>query len=648
MSTLDLDPVIDPAAGSAPQPPVPATDVSVVVVGAGPAGLVTAIELARQGLAPLVIERHGSTSIFPRATGISTRSMELFRNYGIDDDVRRGGWRVIPREAAVQRLDDPAPVEAALGFPDAESARAVSPTTAAVSPQDHLEPVLVEHLRSLGGEVRFATELVSFEQDSDGVSVVLRDRETGASSSVRTAYLVGADGHRSTVRSSLGIAMEGPDDLGRFLSILFRADLSQVIGETRYGLYTLPGPIGPDGPPMVVVPSGVDDRFVLGVPLPPDMDDETIAVAFPLPRSEALVRSAAGRPDLDVEILATSAFAFSAQVADRWRDGRAFLVGDAAHRMTPRGGRGMNTAIADGRDLGWKLAVVLAGAADAALLDSYEVERGPIGRRNVALSMAPGGGGTEDGLLEDLGPVVASAVIASELPASTGDEHSRTRPSMAATTYVPDARPGARAPHVWLTTDDTRRSTLDLLGGSFVLLAAGQGSAWRQAAAAVATARGDVSRTPLAVHVVELPRFAAAYGLQSGGAVLVRPDGIVAWRTRQMPTDATRAVRVALAVATARGSGDAGDLVASSTARTTSSSAAANATDTGSRPWRSTIARALWVACEHLALAWGIPAVIGTQEPAERAPSQPAMSVGISSRRAIRSSSVGASVRSSS
>jgi hypothetical protein len=201
---------------------------------------------------------------------------------------------------------------------------------------------------------------------------------------------------------------------------------------------------------------------------------------------------------------------------------------------------------------------------------------------------------------------------------------------------------------VWLTTDDTRRSTLDLFGGSFVLLAAGQGSAWRQAAAAVATARGDVRRTPHAVHVVELPRFAAAYGLPSGGAVLVRPDGIVAWRTRQMPTDATRAVRVALAVATARGSGDAGDLVASSTARTTSSSAAANATDTGSRPWRSTIARALWVACEHLALAWGIPAVIGTQEPAERAPSQPAMSVGISSRRAIRSSSVGASVRSSS
>jgi len=133
---------------------------------------------------------------------------------------------------------------------------------------------------------------------------VVRDLRDGTQSAIQTEYLVGADGHRSTVRASLGIDMEGPDDLGRFLSILFRADLSEVIGEARYGLYTLPGPIGPDGPPMVVVPSGVDDRFVLGVPLPPQMDDATTAAAFSLDCCTALVRDAAGRPELEVEMRA--------------------------------------------------------------------------------------------------------------------------------------------------------------------------------------------------------------------------------------------------------------------------------------------------------------------------------------------------------
>ena len=488
-------------------------DTPVLIVGAGPAGLVTAIELARHGVRPLVIERHPSTSIFPRATGVSTRSMEIFRGYGIDDAVRRGGWRAVPRQATVTTLDDPTPIEGPLGFPDEAACLAVSPVAAAVSPQDHLEPVLVEHLRSLGGEVRFSTELVAFEQDGDRVNATIRDRESGTVSVVRSAFIVGADGPRSAVREGLGIPLEGPDDLGRYLSMLFRADLSDVLGATRYGLYLIGEP-GPGRPPTVVVPSGADDRYVLAVPLPPGMDDAAVAAAFPLDRAVAMIREVAGRPELDVELLATSVFAFAAQVATRWRDGRAFLAGDAVHRMTPRGGRGMNTAIADGHDLGWKLAWVTTGLAGPALLDTYETERGPIGRRNVELSTVEGGGGTEDGLLEDLGPI--------------------------------DAMPGHRAPHVWVTEGGRRVSTIDLVSDAFVLLAAGQGSGWDTAVAGIA---GVV---PLRVHVIDEPTFASTYGLAPGGAVLVRPDGIVAWRSEAEPVDATGALRDAVAAATGR------------------------------------------------------------------------------------------------
>jgi len=322
--------------------------------------------------------------------------------------------------------------------------------------------------------------------------------------------------------------MQGPPDLGQFFSILFRADLSDVLGETRYGLYALEG----DGPPRVLVPSGTDDRYVHAIPLPPGIDDATVAAMYPPERCVALIREVTGRPELDVELLATAAFAFSAQVAERWRDGRVFLVGDAAHRMTPRGGRGMNTAIADAFDLSWKLAFVARGIADPALLDSYEAERGPIGRRNVALSMAPAGGGSDDGLAEDLGSLVASAAIA----------------------FPPDGRPGSRAPHAWLDVAGTRISTLDLFGRGFVLLTAGSGAAWRAAAGGLAI---EVSGVSLTVRAVRSDAdadgaFASAFGLEDGGAALVRPDGVVAWRTVGLPADPAAALTTAIQTALGR------------------------------------------------------------------------------------------------
>jgi 2-polyprenyl-6-methoxyphenol hydroxylase-like FAD-dependent oxidoreductase len=402
--------------------------------------------------------------------------------------------------------------------------------------------VLLDHYRELGGQAWFSVELVSFEQDSLGVRATVRDRATGETREICADYLVGADGHASAVRSTLGVAMQGPPDLGQFFSMLFRADLSDVLGDRVYGLYMLEG----DGPPRVLVPSGTDDRFVHAIPLPPGMDAATVAAMFPPARCVALIREATGRPDLDVELLATSAFVFSAQTAERWRDGRVFLVGDAAHRMTPRGGRGMNTAIADAFDLSWKLAYAVRGIAGPGLLETYAAERRPVGERNVAMSMHQGGGGSDDGLAEDLGSVVASAAI-------TGDEAAAASDG-GASAFPPDGRPGSRAPHAWLEIGGQRVSTLDLYGRGLVLLTAGARQAWRGAAESV-VAQGSGTGLLLSVrsvgrHVVDVDgTFAARYGLEAGGAVLVRPDGVVAWRMATLPPDPATALGDAVCVA---------------------------------------------------------------------------------------------------
>jgi hypothetical protein len=183
----------------------------------------------------------------------------------------------------------------------------------------------------------------------------------------------------------------------------------------------------------------------------------------------------------------------------------------------------------------------VTGRADAALLETYEAERGPIGRRNVAMSMTPGGGGTDDGLVEDLGAIVASAAVVPELGAPASTWHGAP-----ATTYVPTARPGARAPHVWVEMDGVRCSTLDLVGDDLLVLVAGEGRAWMAAAEAAGVA--GVTRV---VGIAD-PAVARTYGLAAGGAVVVRPDGIVAARYATPPADPAAAVQAVVAAVTAR------------------------------------------------------------------------------------------------
>jgi putative polyketide hydroxylase len=492
------------------------TTVPVLIVGAGPAGLTTAIGLGRQGVGSLLVERHPGTSIFPKASGISTRTMEILRSWGLESAVRANSQDVLPFMSIRETLTGPQLAVAPLGFPTDEQAGVVSPTRTALIPQDRLEPILLDEARSLPGvDVRFGTELVSLEQDATGVTAVLRCVADGSETTVHASYVVGADGTRSTVRELLGIATHGPSDLGDYATILFRADLWSKLPDTPYGLYQLAGPV-----PGVMVPTGPDDRWVLGMPWDPrsaPFSDYTPE------RCVELIRAATGLPRLEVELLASMPIEFVAQAADRTRAGRVFLIGDAAHRMPPFGGRGLNTAVADAFGLSWKLAWVVRGLADPALLDTHADERDAVGRHNLALAASRDSTGSPDGLTEDLGYLYrSSAIDAGEAPGEPAPSH----------LFPTVATPGARLPHAWLEGLDGTASTLDLVGPGLTLITGPQGHGWLRAVEAIAPG------TPIGLDAYLVGAdldsrdgvYCERFGLGADGAVLVRPDGHIAWR----------------------------------------------------------------------------------------------------------------------
>ena len=359
-------------------------EVPVVIVGGGPVGLTASILLSRLGVQSLLVERHPGTAIHPKARGINARTMEVFRQCGVETAVRRAGLSpertgliVWVRTLTGEEIERRVPARSSI------AAARLSPARNCVCAQDDLEPVLRACAEAqVCGALRFNAEVIACEQDAMGVTAKIVDRRDGGETSVRAQYVIAADGAQSRLRRQLGIEMVGRRDVYESVNILFNADLRPWTAHRPAALYFVEHP---KIRATFLTINGVDRWGFLvnnlsGYGYP--MED------FTPERSTDLIRLAVGIPDLDVKILGIVPWTASAHVAAAYRRGRIFVAGDAAHEMPPTGGFGLNTGVQDVHNLAWKLSAVLAGAASDELLDTYHDERHPIGQLITEQSLA--------------------------------------------------------------------------------------------------------------------------------------------------------------------------------------------------------------------------------------------------------------------
>lgn len=529
---------------------LPGARTPVLIVGGGTAGLTLAAELGHRGVACLLIEANEATNIHPRASSLGPRSMEHFRRLGIAKHMIQRGVPVnFPLDVVfttrlcgheIRRLAFPTAGEALQSAKDKPLIPELewSPYFKVQVAQNVVEPTLREFAESFPHvDIRMGWRLERFTIEDNGVEATIVREADGYEMQVEARFLVGCDGAHSTVRAALGVEYQGRGVLARNQGIYFRSAHFEETYGRRQGrlLWTL----APDCRGVFIA---IDGR-----------GGWTYNRYF-AEENERLDASAVCRAmgkDFPLEVVSVQAWSGYQLVAESYRHGPVFLAGDSAHLFHPTGGFGMNTAIGDGVDLGWKLAAVIQGWGGNALLDSYEAERRPIGVQNTkeasgnfdrlvnGLMQLPEAIERDDAEGERLRQQASASLDAQLRTWTASGRHlgyaydgspiiiSDGSPAVEsdARFYQPDARPGARAPHLWL---EDGRSTLDLFDGRFTLLDLNNIGSSAEALVQAAREAG----VPFSVVSLSDERVRRVY---KAGLVLVRPDGHVAWRGDSFP-----------------------------------------------------------------------------------------------------------------
>jgi 2,4-dichlorophenol 6-monooxygenase len=552
----------------------------VLVVGSGPAGGTAALSLATLGVDHIVITKYSWTANTPRAHITNQRTVEIFRDLGIEADIKANGTpqRLMGDTVFCTSLsgDEIGRVRTWGTHPARQADYTLaSPSENCDLPQTLLEPILIGHAAARGSHIRFDTEYLGLDQHEDCVTVRVRDRVAGTEYAIEAKYVIGADGGRSQIAKDVGLPFEGQMDVAGSMNIVFHADLSAKVEHRPSVLYWVLQPgsdIGGIGMGLVRMVRPWDEWLIVwGYDInesPPELDDEAaIQIAHNL----------IGDDSVPVTIRSTSLWGNNKMYATRYRDRRVFCMGDAVHRHPPSNGLGSNSSVQDAYNLAWKLALVLRGDAGARLLDSYDAERAPIGKQIVLRANKS---------IEEFGPIFAAlgfsdtsdpAVMNERMRARADNtpEAARQREQLRAALelkdyefnahgvelgqryrsravvadgtpepdhtrdpelyYHPTTWPGARLPHCWLGDGGHRISTHDLAGkGRFTLLTGISGQQWEGAARLVSQRLGIA----IAAYVIGPGReytdlyedWARLREVSENGCVLVRPDAHVAWR----------------------------------------------------------------------------------------------------------------------
>jgi 2,4-dichlorophenol 6-monooxygenase len=574
-----------------------AVETDVLIVGSGPAGGAAALSLATLGVPNIMITKYRWTANTPRAHITNQRAMEIFRDLGVEDQVLADAT---PHELVGDTVFCTSIAGEEIGriktwgtHPAREADyQLASPCLICDIPQTYLEPILVKNATARGTQSRFSTEYLSHVQDDDGVTTTVRDRLTGAAYAIRSKYLIGADGARSLVAEHIGLPYEGQMDIAGSMNITFRADIAAKVATRPSVLYWVIQPgsnVGGIGAGLVRMIRPWNEWLIVwgyDISQPPPTVDAG--------KATEIVRNLLGMPDLEVEITGTSLWGNNEMYATHLQRRRVFAAGDAVHRHPPSNGLGSNTSVQDSYNLAWKLAAVLRGEAGPALLETYSQERAPVAKQIVTRANKSSRefgqffevlGLTEAETEEEMREQIeerkantargrakrAALVSAMELKnyefnahgvelgqfyqsaAIVGDGTTRPEPARDPELYYQASTvPGSHLPHAWVGDAANKVSTLDLAPyGAFTLFTGIAGEAWAEAAEKVSRDLDVAIKTVIIGPGREVTDiyydWARVREIDEDGALLVRPDKFVAWRSMSLPAAPDQALRDALA-----------------------------------------------------------------------------------------------------